>query len=136
MPKTKATKTLYDFFKTHWLIAAKALSLAFVVSALEFISAALIMPLIQVLAGTSNSLDTRTPQNLQFITNLYIDIPKNWQILAIIFSLWGLTLFKNIIRYFSWININDLQLRFGLNIRRKCVQRFLELELPFILKQV
>jgi ABC-type multidrug transport system fused ATPase/permease subunit len=131
MLKIKATKILYKLIKPQWYLAVKALVLAMIVSTLEGISAALVMPFIQILQNGGTSANFQFPYLLQVLTNSYTKLPEQWQLIAVIFSFFGLTVVKNISQYFSSFNINDLQLKVGLAIRQECSERFLELELPF-----
>ncbi len=134
MINVKATKILYKLIKPQWYLAVKALVLAMIVSTLEGISAALVMPFIQILQNGGTSANFQFPYLLQVLTNSYTKLPEQWQLIAVIFSFFCLTVVKNISQYFSSFNINDLQLKVGLAIRQECIERFLELELPFYSK--
>jgi FkbM family methyltransferase len=127
-------KQFIDNIQAQWYLAVKALVLAMIVSTLEGISAALVMPFIQILQNGGTSANFQFPYLLQVLTNFYTKLPEQWQLIAVIFSFFCLTVVKNISQYFSSFNINDLQLKVGLAIRQECIERFLELELPFYSK--
>jgi ATP-binding cassette, subfamily B, bacterial MsbA len=130
MLKTKSLKLFQEFIYFHRYLAIQALLLATLVSVLEGSSTALVMPLLQSLSGTEIPIH-QLPGFLQNLTGFYNSFPKQWYLLLLIITFFGITSLKNIFQYISNININDFQLKFGIAIRQKCIKRFLELELPF-----
>ena len=112
-------------------LAIKSLFLATIVSILEGLSTPLVMIIIQTLGGgiPNNSTSSTTFTHTLYV--FYQGYPKNLQLLVIIGIFLFLTIVKNISFYSSSISINDLQLKIGRSIRRSCIERFFQLELPF-----
>lgn len=131
MAPVKSTHVLLALIRPHRQLAIWALALAVLVSGMEFISAALVMPFIQILGGSGSSSSLKLPRLFQALIDVYTGLPARWQLLAVLGSLFVLTILKNISQYFSSISINDLRLRIGFTIRQQCIERFLQLEMPF-----
>jgi ATP-binding cassette, subfamily B, bacterial MsbA len=131
MFKDKTFSSLYEFMKPHRFLAVMALILAIILSVLEVISAALVLPLTQVLSHTEVSSSLQSSGFLKKIFIFYTYFPDKWQLLAILLSLLCLTIIKNFFAYLSSISIYDFMLRSGTLLRKKCVERFLELEITF-----
>ncbi|WP_315789076.1 ABC transporter ATP-binding protein [Fischerella sp. JS2] len=131
MLKNKVINAAYEFIKPHKWLATKALILSVLVYVLEVTSTALVLPLTQVLGNNQVNTHTQSSGLLNSLVNLYTNIPESWQLLSVVLSLFFITIIKNLSSYFSHININDFMLRSGTILRQKCVERFLELELPF-----
>ncbi|NEO93681.1 MAG: ABC transporter ATP-binding protein [Moorea sp. SIO3G5] len=131
MLKTNRLKLLYKLIKPQWHLGAKALILSSLGSVLEVCTNALFLPLTQVLGSNQNSSNIQLSSFLEKIVNFYIFFPEKWHVLIILLCLLFLTTFKNTILYFSSININKFTLKSGTLLRQKCVERFLELEVPF-----
>lgn len=131
MLKDKTTGALYDFLKPYWRLVTKSLILSILVSALEVISTALVLPLTQVLGSGQVNVNLQSSGLLKKLIDFYTNFPEHWQLFSIVFSLLCITVVKNISLYFSSVSINDLMLKSGTLLRQKCVERFLELEIPF-----
>lgn len=131
MTQFKAIKFLNQLIIPELNLAFIALILSIFVSLLEGLSTALLMPLIQILEKDGNFNNFQLPHFMQVLTSYYIKLPERWQLLAITGTFLGLIIIKNISLYISSFSINDLQLRIGLTLRQKCIERFLKLELSF-----
>lgn len=130
MLKNRLFSALYEFIEPHWYLGVLAVIMATLLSLLEVFSTALVLPLTQVLSQNQVNASAQSDGVLK-ILNFYTYFPKEWQLLSIIFSLLCLTIIKNIVAYLSSISIYDFMLRSGTLLRQKCVERFLELEIPF-----
>jgi ATP-binding cassette, subfamily B, bacterial MsbA len=131
MLKDRTFRFFYDFSKSHLGLAVTALTLASLISIMEVISTSLVLPLTQVLGHNQASLNVQSSGFLQKIINFHTYFPEKWQLLSILLSLLCITIVKNISLYLSSISINDFMLQGGTLLRQKCVERFLELEVPF-----
>jgi ABC-type multidrug transport system fused ATPase/permease subunit len=131
MFRSPATLLIFRLIEKHWGLAIMALSLAFTASLLEGISAALVMPILQILGNNNATTSLQLPNFLQNLTHYYTQLPENHRLIAVIASFFAITAIKNINRYFSNISVNQLQLKAGLDLRKKCVDRFLTLDLLF-----
>ncbi|MBF2066455.1 MAG: ABC transporter ATP-binding protein [Calothrix sp. C42_A2020_038] len=122
--------SLSQFVKPHKHLAIASLILAATLSVLEVLSTALILPLTQALSGEQepNSIQSSF---LKPLLTFHTYFPPKWQLLAIILALLCLTIIKNLVAYLSSISIYDFMLRSGTLLRRKCVERILELEVVF-----
>jgi ATP-binding cassette, subfamily B, bacterial MsbA len=130
MFRSPATQLIFRSIKQHWGLAVMALSLAFTASLLEGISAALVMPLLQILGNTTTK-SFQLPNFLQSLTSYYTQLPENRRLIAAIASFFAITAIKNINRYFSNISVNQLQLKTGENLRKQCVEHLLKVDLLF-----
>ena len=128
----KTTRTTLALIRNHYSLAIMALILGLFASCLDLLSASLIMPLLQVLGDSSARVNSAQSSNfLGQITNFYLSLADNWQWAAILLSFLGVTIVKNINRYFSSFSINKLQLKTGFEIREKCTERLLSLEVAY-----
>lgn len=128
----KTTKSTIGLIRNHYSLAILALVLGMFASCLDLLSASLVMPLLQVLGDKSAAVDSTHASNfLDNITNFYLSLPDKWKWSAILLSFLGVTIAKNVNRYFSCISINKLQLKTGVYIREKCTQRLLSLEVAY-----
>lgn len=122
--------SLYEFVKPHQYLAIISLVLATILSVLEVLSTALILPLTQALSGNQNHSSIES-SFLKPILTFHTNFPQKWQLLAIVIALLCLTIIKNIFAYLSSVSIYDFMLRSGTLLRRECVVRILELEISF-----
>ncbi len=122
--------SLYQFVKPHRYLAVTSLILASILSVLEVLSTALILPLTQALSGNQDYSSIQSSFLKPLLTFHTYFAPK-WQLLVIVLALLCLTIIKNVVAYLSSISIYDFMLRSGTLLRRTCVERILELELPF-----
>ena len=131
MSQAKATNLLLTLLKPQWLLATKALMLAIVASILEGFTASLVMPLIQIWGNQVTPNNLQLPVFIQLLINFYIKLPDSYQLNAVLISLLGVVILKNVNLYFSSISINELKLKMGVAIRQQCIERLLKLELAF-----
>lgn len=134
MLQGRVFNAIYAYVKPHQHLAVKALILATLLSVLEVISTAMVLPLTQALGNNQVNPGVSSSGFLAYLTRFYSYLPKQWQLLSILLSLLCLTIIKNISLYFSSISINDFMLRSGTVLRQQCVERFLKLEIPFYTK--
>lgn len=119
----------YSIFFSNRFLAVISVVLAILVAFLEIASNALILPLMSILgAVTSGSETIGDGLHLQW---LFEKVPAGWQLLAVSLGLLFLNLFKNVTLYGSSLSINAFMLKSGMLLRQRCLERFLELELPF-----
>lgn len=116
---------------SRWHIALIALLLAFIASILEGVAASLVLPLLQFLGGNPTVNYHQLPNFIKFLLNIYLQFETSWQVYFLIISLLIITIIKNIVKYFSYINIKDLKLQVGLLLRQNCIEKILKIELPF-----
>ena len=131
MSQAKTTNMLIELIRPQWLLAVKALTLAIVASALEGVTASLVMPLLQIWGNDAASSNLQLPSFIQGLISFYTKFPKNYQLIAVLISFLGLIVIKNINLYLSNISINEFRLKIGVNIRQQCIERLLKLELSF-----
>jgi ATP-binding cassette, subfamily B, bacterial MsbA len=131
MLKDRTFRFFYDFTKSHWSLAAIAMVFASLISIMEVISTSLVLPLTQVLGHNQVSISIQSSKFIEKIINSYTYFPEKWQLLSILLSLLFITILKNISLYLSNISINSFMLKGGTLIRQRCIERFLELEVPF-----
>ncbi|BDA72906.1 ABC transporter, transmembrane region [Calothrix sp. PCC 7716] len=122
--------SLYQFVKPHRYLAIVSLILASILSVLEVLSTALILPLTQALSGNQDYSNIQS-SFLKPLLSFHTYFAPKWQLLVIIIALLCLTIIKNAVAYLSSISIYDFMLRSGTLLRRKCVEHILELEIPF-----
>lgn len=131
MSQAKATNLLLALLKPQWLLASKALILAMAASILEGFTASLVMPLIQIWGNQVTPNNLQIPLFIRVLINFYIKLPDSYQLGAVLISLLGVVILKNINLYLSNISINELKLKIGVAIRQQCIERLLKLELAF-----
>lgn len=131
MSQAKATNLLLTLLKPQWLLAAKALTLAIAASILEGFTASLVMPLIQIWGNQVTPDNLQMPLFIRVLISFYTKLPNNYQLGAVLISMFGVVVFKNINLYLSNISINELKLKIGVAIRQQCIERLLKLELAF-----
>ncbi|MGL5034175.1 MAG: ABC transporter transmembrane domain-containing protein, partial [Microcystaceae cyanobacterium] len=96
---------------------------------------ALVLPLTQILGNSPISIpyanqSLLVKQSLDF----YHTFSTQQQLLTILLSLLSFAVLKNINFYAANISINKFMLKGGVFIRQSCIERFLELEMPFYTK--
>jgi ATP-binding cassette, subfamily B, bacterial MsbA len=131
MLKRKPISILINFSKNNRFLAFKALILASLVSIFEVISNSLVLPLTQLLGSNSASLNAQSSGFSQGLVSFHTYFPKQSQLTVILITLLCITIIKNITFYFSSISIHNFALKGGVFIRKKCIERFLELEVSF-----
>ncbi|MEH2242827.1 ABC transporter ATP-binding protein [Nostoc sp.] len=130
MLQNKAISILIKLIIDQRYLAIKSLILALFTSVLEGISTPVVMLILQELGGGLSNI-SQSPIIVRNIVELYAFFPKSWHLPILFISLLSLTIIKNIFLYFSNININNLQLRIGILLRKVCIERFLKLEVSF-----
>jgi len=131
MIQAKKHSMIVELLLPHWRLALKALSLAIATSFLEGIAASLVMPIFQILGNVTAPTNFQLPNVLESLTSFFNNFPEAYKLPAVIITLFGVIVLKNINLYFSIFIINKLKLKIGVAIRQKCMERFLKLELPF-----
>ena len=122
---------LYQFARPQWKLALVALVLATLVSLLEVATTSLVLPLTQLLSGETTIAIPQDPRVLPDFLSFYGSLDQRSQMLGVILALLTLTVIKNGSLYLSSLSINAFMLKSGTMLRQKCVERFLELEIPF-----
>ncbi len=123
----------WTIFKLNRVLSAASIGLALLVGLLEVASNALVLPLTQILGGTTASLPaTVKDTNAGFyLQQGFSTIPESWHLPALLLTLLLLTAVKNASLYASSLSINAFMLRSGAVLREKCLKRFLALEVSF-----
>jgi ABC-type multidrug transport system fused ATPase/permease subunit len=131
MLRAQSVQVLCKLISQQHLLAVKALFFALCVAALEGLSTALVMPLLQLLEGRDLTATSQAPQFLQGIVGFYEKFSTPWQLFIVAISFFIVSLFKNGSRYLADFTTNDLRFLVGKALRQDCVERFLKLDLSF-----
>ncbi|KST63315.1 ABC transporter ATP-binding protein [Mastigocoleus testarum] len=131
MINSPASKILIPIIKQHKFLVGAAVVFAITASLLEGFSTSLVVPLLQSLSNESAVINSNLPKFIRSLTNFYTNFSGQERLIAVIGTFLIVTVVKNINLYVCLISIHKLRLKTGLSIRRKCVERFLNLELLY-----
>lgn len=129
--KTSIIELLIKLVRKHWILTAIGLLFAGLASVFEVCSVSLVMPLLSILSGQNMLSNSQEPHIVQQLTSFISKIPQNWQLLVVALSFLLVTVIKNFSRYISNIQFHKLHLHAGMALRKKCIERFLSLDLLF-----
>ncbi|MEO0769377.1 MAG: ABC transporter ATP-binding protein [Cyanobacteria bacterium J06649_4] len=114
-----------SIFLSHRMLAGGSFCLALLVSCLEIATNALVLPLTRLLGATGESSSDA------FLPWLFAGVSPESYLPTVLLLMLLLSSIKNLSLYGSSLSINAFMLRCGMVLRQRCLERFLELEIPF-----
>ncbi len=132
--RSKDKSFLYQLTHPYLHLAIKSITLSTFSSLLEVVGTALVLPLTQILAGNHVIPATSSSGFLGKLSSIYLHIPQNHQLQAILISLALVTIIKNSNLYLSRIFQISFTFETISRLREICIERFLKLGLTFYVK--
>ena len=132
--RSKDKSFLYQLTHPYLHLAIKSITLSTFSSLLEVVGTALVLPLTQILAGNHVNPATSSSGFLGKLSSIYLHIPQNHQLQAILISLAFVTIIKNSSLFLSRISQVGFTFRTISRLREICIERFMELGLSFYVK--